>query len=328
MNLTADAQAILLLCSHLGMGTPPSPAPLTLKDWNPLERRLQSAALSPGWLLGKNAADLQTALDLSETEAERLEGLLRRTGAVTLALERLAALGIQPLTRLDETYPQQYRQRLKESAPVLLFTAGERSLLGQAGIAVVGSRRLDETGQNCARFVGRACAEAGWVLYSGGAKGTDTLSMRAALAAGGKAVGILADSLEKAVRTAENHAALQRGNLCLVTPYSPNAPFSVGTAMSRNRFIYAIADYAVVVASDAEKGGTWAGATDALKAKYVPVFAREGPEMPEGNKLLLQKGAVGLPYPFPEGAAKLIAWLQAHAAGIERQPEPHQPGLF
>ena len=71
---------------------------------------------------------------------------------------------------------------------------------GQPGIAVVGSRHLDENGMECARFVGNACGISGQVLYSGGAKGVDSISMEAALVARGTAVGVLADSLEKAVR--------------------------------------------------------------------------------------------------------------------------------
>ena len=38
-----------------------------------------------------------------------------------------------------------------------------------------------KVGQECARFVGNACGMSGQVLYSGGAKGVDTLSMEAAL---------------------------------------------------------------------------------------------------------------------------------------------------
>jgi predicted Rossmann fold nucleotide-binding protein DprA/Smf involved in DNA uptake len=113
---------------------------------------------------------------------------------------------------------------LKDSAPPVLFYAGEKALLGQPGIAVVGSRHLDEAGQECAKFVGNACGISGQVLYSGGAKGVDTISMETALEARGTAVGVLADSLEKAIRSRET--ALRRGDLCLVTPYSPNAGFS------------------------------------------------------------------------------------------------------
>ena len=78
-----------------------------------------------------------------------------------------------------------------------------------------------------------------------------------------------------AIRLPEIRHALERGDLCLVTPYSPNAGFSVGAAMGRNRLIYCLADYAIVVASDAEKGGTWAGATEALKNGWVPNVVRK-----------------------------------------------------
>jgi predicted Rossmann fold nucleotide-binding protein DprA/Smf involved in DNA uptake len=147
--------------------------------------------------------------------------------------------------------------------------------------------------------------------------------MEAALKARGTAVGILADSLEKAVRTSTISTALRQSNLCLVTPYSPNAGFSIGSAMGRNRLIYTLADYAIVVASDAETGGTWAGATETLKNGWVPVFALAHEQMPDGNKLLLQKGAAAFPHPFRESPLKLQAWLAANLKSVTSQP-----GLF
>jgi len=129
-----------------------------------------------------------------------------------------------------------------------LFSAGETALLGQPGLAVVGSRNVNETGQRVASLVGNACARCGLVLYSGGARGVDSLATQAALEARGSAVGILADSLEKAIRAPDARAAL-----ALLTPYAPNAGFSVGAAMGRNRPIYVLADYALVVSSGAEK---------------------------------------------------------------------------
>jgi predicted Rossmann fold nucleotide-binding protein DprA/Smf involved in DNA uptake len=213
---------------------------------------------------------------------------------------------------------------LKDSAPAVLFYAGEKALLRQPGIAVVGSRNLDEAGQECARFVGNACGLSGMVLYSGGAKGVDTISMNAALEARGTAVGVLADSLERAVRGPKD--MLSRGDLCLVTPYTPNAGFSVGAAMGRNRLIYTLANYAIVVASDAETGGTWAGATEALKNNWVPVFILEHDAMPEGNKLLGQKGALAFPHPFKDAPVKLPEWLKEKAASSPALP--NQPSLF
>ena len=322
--ISSDSQTLLLLCSQLGLSSDPEFSPLTLREWNPIARKMQTASLRPADLLNFLQADLQTRLELSTEHATRITHLLERSGALAIALERLNNLGIHVLTRSDKDYPERYRQRLKDSAPAVLFYAGEKALLGQPGIAVVGSRHLDEAGQECARFVGNACGISGQVLYSGGAKGVDTLSMESALEARGTAVGVLADSLERAVKSRKE--ALSRGDLCLVTPYSPNAGFSVGAAMGRNRLIYCLADYAIVVASDAETGGTWTGATETLKNNWVPVFVLEHDAMPEGNKLLLGKGALAFPHPFKEKPVKLPEWMKEQAA---RWPSlPNQPSLF
>lgn len=321
MTLSSDSLALLLLCSHLGLDDDVL-KPLTLREWNPLARKLQAAALRPADMLAFSANDFTSKL--TTEEASRIAELLSRTDPLQRELDRLASLGIFPLTRADADYPQRYRMLLKDSSPPVLFYAGEKFLLGQPGTAVVGSRYLDEVGQECARFVGNACGISGQVLYSGGAKGVDTLSMDSALEARGTAVGVLANNLEKVVRTRKE--ALQRGDLCLVTPYSPNAGFSVGAAMGRNRLIYTLADYAIVVASSAETGGTWAGAIEALRNGWMPVFVLEHEKMPAGNQQLLQKGALPFPFPFNEPPIRFSAWLKEKASGWPKKPS--QPKLF
>lgn len=317
--ITPDSQAILLLCSHVGLPSEAQFAPFSMKEWNLLAKKLQAANLRPEHLLEWTKDDLVQNLG-AEIEAERISWLISRTGSLALELELLESHGIKVLTRADADYPRKYRQRLNESAPPVLFYAGEKALLGQPGIAVVGSRHLDQPGQDCASFVGNACGFSGLVLYSGGAKGVDSISMEAALQARGTAVGILAHSLETEVRKPENRTALQRGDLCLATPYSPSAGFSVGNAMGRNRLIYTLADYAIVVASDASKGGTWAGATEALKVQWIPVFVLEHNAMPDGNKELLNKGALSFPHPFPGNFSNLATWLKDKAAQIPSKP--------
>lgn len=95
--------------------------------------------------------------------------------------------------------------------------------------------------------------------------------------------------------------------------------------MGRNKLIYTLADYAIVVASDANKGGTWGGATETLRAGWVPVFVLEHAAMPEGNRLLIEKGAIAFPHPFPEHFSKLADWLKEH--GKAAQTGPTQLGL-
>jgi predicted Rossmann fold nucleotide-binding protein DprA/Smf involved in DNA uptake len=173
-----------------------------------------------------------------------------------------------------------------------------------------------------AEFIGAACATCGLLVYSGAAQGVDRLAMTASLERQGKAVGILADSLERTIRNPEIRASLASGDLTLLTPYSPKAGFSVGAAMGRNKLIYALADYALVVACEAGSGGTWAGAIEALKASWVPVFACDGPDVPEGNRQLIMKGAFPFPMPFPDSPDRLGRWL------ADRKSEPAQGSFF
>jgi DNA processing protein len=82
---------------------------------------------------------------------------------------------------------------------------------------------------------------------------------------------VLADSLEKTTMNREHRNLLLDGQLVLISPYDPSAGFNVGNAMQRNKLIYALADASLVVSSDLNKGGTWAGAVEQLdKLKFVP----------------------------------------------------------
>jgi predicted Rossmann fold nucleotide-binding protein DprA/Smf involved in DNA uptake len=323
---TTDSQALLLLCSRLALPKNSDLEPLKLRDWNLLAFKLKEAGLSPGILLERGASELEALFSILTEDAARLARLLERQNELLDALDRLAARGILAITRADRDYPARYRQRLKDSAPPVLFVAGEKALLGQPGLAVVGSRHLDAPGERAATSLGNACGITGQILYSGGAKGVDTISMNAALEARGSAVAILADNLEKTIRAYRASPSFTGGDLCLASPYIPDSGFTVGAAMGRNRLIYTLADFAVVVASDAEAGGTWAGATEALRHQWVPVFVLEYPGMSEGNRLLLQRGALPLPYPFPTSILQLPDWLRANAPGQDYPPS--QLSLF
>jgi DNA processing protein len=324
MSLSSDAQATLLLCSYLGLPSGGGLTPLSLREWNDLAGRIGKSELRrPSALLELSEAELAESLDVSSELAGRLRQLLDRGGALASELERLESLGIWVVTRADEKYPARYRDRLKATAPPVLFGSGPIALAGQSGLAIVGSRNATETATAAAEFAGEAATASDLIVYSGGAKGVDGRSMGAALEAGGQVVGVLADNLERAVRAPANRAAIEDGRLTLITPYSPKAPFNVGAAMGRNKLIYALADYALVVASDAESGGTWAGAIEALKAKWIPVYVCDGPGFPPGNSLLLRRGGVPFPFPFPGPTSVFGEWLASN--GMHR---PIQPTLF
>jgi len=327
MEIAPDALAMIMLCSHLGFSKQTEIKPHTLRDWNPLARKLIEADLRPGDLLGLSADEIKSKADVPVAESERIAFLLERGTAIAIELERLASLGVWVWTRSDKNYPIKYRQRLKDSAPLILFGAGDRDLPGQPGLAMVGSRNVADKEKIFAEEIGNACAYSGLVVYSGGARGIDSYSMKSALEGRGAAVGVLAHSLEKVIRSADFRKALEENTLTLLSPYLPSAGFSVGGAMGRNKLIYTLADYALVVASDYEKGGTWTGATETMKNAWLPLFVMVSDNMPEGNKMLLKKGAIGMPNPMTGKALKeLRQWLERNSD--EFQPPASQLNLF
>ncbi len=134
----------------------------------------------------------------------------------------------------------------------------------------------------------------------------------------------MSDSLERGALARDNREPLMDHKLVLISPYDPAAGFNVGHAMQRNKVIYALADAALVVISDFEKGGTWAGAIEQLeKLHFVPVFVRDGANAGKGNSALLRHGAV--PWPNPRDAAELS---QAFSKATEDDAaEPKQETL-
>jgi hypothetical protein len=48
--------------------------------------------------------------------------------------------------------------------------------------------------------------------------------------------------------------------------------------------------------------------------------------MPEGNRLLLQKGALPFPHPFKEPPQNLPVWLEEKTSSLLKQP--NQPIMF
>ena len=63
--------------------------------------------------------------------------------------------------------------------------------------------------------------------------------------------------------------------------------------MARNKYIYCLADYGLVVRSDEGKGGTWSGAIDNLKKQWVPLFVKSESDA-SGNAALIAQGASAL----------------------------------
>jgi len=318
--LTSNTQAILLLTAPLVAGRGDLSAKLfSLGEYNKLGRLLREKQKQPADLIGADAGEV-IELCARQFGNERLEALLGRGFLLSQAVERWSARSIWVISRADPAYPKRLKTRLKEDAPPLLYGCGDLALLEKGGLAVVGSRHVDEELISYTEGIGKLAAEAHRTLISGGAKGIDKAAINGALQACGEAVAVMSDSMERAAVARENLEPLMDHHLLLVSPYDPAAGFNVGNAMQRNKVIYALADAGLVVTSDFEKGGTWTGAIEQLeRLHFVPVFVRNGNNAGRGNAALIHHG--GRPWPNPENATELERMLSAAMASAAAEPK-------
>lgn len=286
---TENTQAVLLLCCYFSKPRKDEAKPLTVTEYARFAEWLRGNQFMPSSLFSNFDTIFSKWKDPKKTvTAERVKELLGRGMAMSLALDKWQKAGIWLLTRSDREYPSRLKKRLGIMSPPVIFGVGNKNLLETGGLAVVGSRGIDEDDTQYTQRIGSQAAKEGINIVSGGARGVDEAAMLSALDAEGTATGILADSLLKAALAGKWRRHLQKDNLVLISTYYPEAGFSAGNAMGRNKYIYCLSDYSLVVRSDKDKGGTWSGAKENLKKSWVSLLVR--PSEVDGNAALLQMG--------------------------------------
>jgi predicted Rossmann fold nucleotide-binding protein DprA/Smf involved in DNA uptake len=295
MDLHAQTQAVLLLTAYFSKPAQDEPRPLTPMEWGRFARWLKEQGSAPEMLLRDDPARLLAGWMDRTVTLERIHALLNRAGALGLAVEKWQRAGLWILIRADADYPSRLKKHLQADSPPVLFGCGNPRLLDQGGIAVIGSRHASPEDLAFTTRLGAEAALQGLSVISGGARGVDETAMLSALGREGTAVGILADSLLRAATSARFRPSLLNGNLALISPFNPEAGFEVGNAMARNKYIYCLADAAIVIAADREQGGTWHGAVENLKRGWTPLWVKPHPDPASGNAELTRRGGRELP---------------------------------
>lgn len=252
-------------------------------------------SLRPGDLLEEKGRSKLNDFISTDVARDVLAQLLDRGAALALMTERWAGSGIWVIGRGDSTYPSRFKSYLQHAAPPFLFGVGVQENLQKGGVAIVGSRHASEEDLEFGRKLGKACAARGIPVISGAAKGIDMESMMAAVDNGGISIGILAEGLGRISLSAQFHDGIVDGRLVLLSPFDPDSRWFAHSAMDRNKLVYGLADAAVVVASTDGQGGTWAGATEAIRRSKIPVYVKASGCIPAGNRHLLEIGARALP---------------------------------
>ncbi len=236
-------------------------------------------------------SSLWKEIGMSEDEMLLFEEAKKQLANNSFLIDDLLAQGYDVIPLISDEYPQSLKDNLKQGAPTVIYTKGNKELLRTTAIAIVGSRKADMVSLEFTDNIAKKGVSEQKVIVSGFAKGVDRQALDSALNAGGKSIIVLPQGIKTFTSGYKQYyKPILHGNVLVISTFFPSSPWSVELAMARNSIIYGMANEIFVAQSD-EKGGTWSGVIDGLR-KGRKIYVR-CPDRVENNAnlKLIQKGA-------------------------------------
>lgn len=263
-----------------------------------------------------NQMDLETFFALSENDWQSLFALTdkevvdikqakKELPNLAFVAEDLLAQGYEVIPINSSEYSKTLKNNLKAKfSPTILYVKGNKKIMQEKSIAIVGSRDADQISLDFTDNVASNASKDYKVIVSGFAKGVDKQALDSAIKYNGQSIIVLPQGIMTfASGFKKYYQQLVEGNVLVLSTFFPKATWSAGLAMARNPIIYGLAEE-IYVAQSSDKGGTWEGVIDGLK-KGRKIFVRL-PNLKEknANKLLIEKGAIAVDFKGYQVAVK------------------------
>lgn len=193
--------------------------------------------------------------------------------AYRATVESWAEEGLAWVSVLDSDYPEALRG--VHDAPPLLFYRGNRDVMHDGGVSIVGTRNLSREGALRAQEAAEHLASLHVPIISGLATGVDTVAHRTALALDATPVGVIATPIGGPYTPAANrdlHEQVARRGV-LVSQFQPGKLVAKSNFIQRNATMSGLG-YATIIIEAGETSGTRSQARFA-RAHGRPVILSE-----------------------------------------------------
>jgi len=238
-------------------------------------------------------------------------------------LQRIADFGCHIVTQNDDAYPASLRQIY--DPPIVLYVRGTLDPRDTNAVALVGSRRTTNYGQETARKLGYQLAYVGVTVVSGGARGIDTAAHQGALAAKGRTIAVLGTGINR-VFPPENAELFERiaAQGALITQFPFNRPADKQSFPIRNRIVAGMTLGTVVVEAGLNSGAliTAGMAVDAGRQVFAVPGRIDSPQS-KGCHDLIKKGAK-----LCEGADDVLSEFEYLFPARSRPAGPAETGAL
>ncbi len=244
---------------------------------------------SPARVLASGSGQLREVPGVGPKLAEAIASADRID--VRAELELCERHQIDVVTQDDARYPRLLREI--PDPPGLLFCQGQLLPRDAVAIAIVGTRHATSYGRKQAEQLSMSLARAGMTIVSGLARGIDGVAHEAALAAGGRTIGVLASGLLEVFPPEHKNLVAKMIQSGAVLSENPPRykPFS-GAFPRRNRLITGMC-LGVIIVEASQRSGALISARHATEQgrEVFAVPGRVDSRMSRGCHDLLRDGA-------------------------------------
>ncbi len=241
--------------------------------------------LEPNELSGKYGLTYKELNDLKQIREE--------LGSYAFLAETMQNEGYEVIPVTSADYSPTLKTNLKATAsPPVLYIKGNRKILYERSIAIVGSRNAADVSLQFTDNIAKLASKEYKVVVSGFAKGVDKQALDSALKYKGQSIIVLPQGIMTFGSGFQKYyRQIVDGDLLVLSVFQPKAPWQASLAMARNTIIYGLAAE-IFVAESSDSGGTWSGTIDGLR-KGRNIFIRKPvPNEKNANELLIKKGAI------------------------------------
>jgi len=265
---------------------------------------------------------------LADTQIIDLKQAKEKLASNAFLAETLYNNGIEVIPIISPDYSKTLKENLKKSAPIVLYIKGNKQIMQEKSIAIVGSRDASELALQFTDNIAKLASKEYKVVVSGFAKGVDKQALDSAIAYKGQSIIVLPQGIltfESGFKT--YYKQIIDGDVLVLSTFPPKTGWSKDLAMARNPIIYGLAKEIYVAESKPSKnrqgmetkGGTWAGVMDGLKKGRTIYVRNPEPSEKNDNSVLIQNGAVAVDfngniikkYEWPEEPLLMVSEPQA-----------------
>jgi DNA processing protein len=242
-------------------------------------------------------SDWGVKFDLEYKEIEDLKKAKSELANNAFLAESLNNEGYELIPITSPDYSKILKENLKAAhTPALLYVKGNKKIMHEKSIAIVGSRNASEKSLEFTDNIARLASKEYKVVVSGFAKGVDKQALDSAINYKGQSIIVLPQGIMTFGSGFKNYyKQIIDGDVLVLSTFFPKAPWKAELAMARNPIIYGLASE-IYVAESSDKGGTWSGVVDGLRKNRKIYVRKAEPSEKTANDLLIQKGAIAVDF--------------------------------